>query len=149
MIEIVNRQRKVKIDASYWRDYTERAAAKISEADGKWLTVAFVSDAKMRELNKSFRGKDSTTDVLSFNFEPDEFDADENQNNLGDLVISVEQAAKQARENNLDYETEIKQLILHGILHLCGCDHETDDGEMNVREIELRDVLKIAETSQK
>lgn len=144
MIEIVNRQRKLKIDASDWRDYTTQAVAAVSEAAGKWLTVAFVSDAKMRELNKSFRGKDSTTDVLSFNYEPDEYDALENQNNLGDLVISVEQATKQARENDLDDATEIKQLILHGILHLCDYDHETDDGEMNRRELELRDKLQIS-----
>lgn len=141
MIEIVNHQRKSKINGSYWRDYTAAALESVAEADGKSLTVAFVSDKRMRELNKNFRGKDSTTDVLSFNFEPDEFDEDEN--NLGDIVISVEQAAKQAAENNLDFELEIKQLILHGILHLCGYDHETDDGEMNGRELELRDKLRI------
>lgn len=141
MIEVVNQQRKSKINSSFWREYTAFAVENIAEAKDQFLTVAFVSDKKMRELNKNFRGKDSTTDVLSFNFEPDEFDADEN--NLGDIVISVEQAAKQALENNLEFETEIKQLILHGILHLCGYDHETDEGEMNKRELELRDKLRI------
>lgn len=146
MIEIVNRQRKTKINIELWNEFTTVAAGKISETENRFLTVAFVSDRKMRELNKHFRGKDSTTDVLSFIFEADEF---EDQNNLGDIVISVEQAAKQAEENNLDFETEIKQLILHGILHLCGYDHETDNGEMNVREIELRDILEITETRTK
>ncbi|MCY7377601.1 MAG: rRNA maturation RNase YbeY [Pyrinomonadaceae bacterium] len=139
MIEIVNRQRKTRINVQDWHEFTIRAAREI--ADGKSLTVAFVSDRKMRELNKNFRGQDATTDVLSFNFEPDEFDDDEN--NLGDIVISVEQAAQQAGENNLDFESEFKQLILHGILHLCGFDHETDAGEMNTRELELRENLKI------
>jgi len=58
-------------------------------------------------------------------------------------VISVEQAQKQAAENGLPLENEIKQLIVHGVLHLCGYDHETDSGEMNARELELRDKLGI------
>ena len=95
----------------------------------------------MRGLNKQFRGKNSTTDVLSFPFEPDEFDTDEN--NLGEIIISAEQAERQAKENHLTFEREIKQLILHGILHLCGFDHETDDGEMNARELKYRDKLSI------
>ena len=140
MIEIVNRQRKIRLDVQFWLEYAVRAALKVTEANGKFFTVAFVSDRKMRELNRDFRGKNSTTDVLSFNFEPEEFD---DINNLGDLVISVEQALKQAEENDLDFETEVKQLILHGVLHLCGGDHETDDGEMNRRELELRDGLGI------
>ncbi len=141
MIEVVNRQRKIKINPEDWRVYTVRAAAKIVETDGKSLTVAFVSDRKMRELNLFYRNKNSTTDVLSFASEPDEFEPDDD--NLGDIVISVEQAAQQASENQLDFETEIKQLILHGILHLCGHDHETDDGEMNARELRLRRTLRI------
>ncbi len=141
MIEIVNRQRKTRIDIKYWRDYAVRAAREISEDDGKFFVVVFVSDKKMRALNRDFRGKDSTTDVLSFGYEPDEFGGD--ADNLGDIVISVEQAARQAEENNLDFEAEIKQLILHGILHLGGGDHEADDGEMNARELELRESLGV------
>ena len=95
----------------------------------------------MIQLNEMFRGKSATTDVLSFPHEPDEFDPD--KDNLGDIVISAEQAQKQATENGLTLEGEIKQLILHGLLHLCGYDHETDNGEMNARELELRELLKI------
>ena len=95
----------------------------------------------MKQLNEMFRGKSSTTDVLSFPHEPDEFDPD--HTNLGDIVISAEQAQRQAAENGLDVETEIKQLILHGLLHLCGYDHETDHGEMDARELELREKLGI------
>jgi probable rRNA maturation factor len=58
-------------------------------------------------------------------------------------VISAEQAARQAKSNRLSLEREIKQLMLHGLLHLCGYDHETDDGEMNGRELELREELGI------
>ena len=141
MIEVVNRQRKIKINTSDWLAFVEKIALNISEAKDKSLTVAFVSDRKMLELNKFFRGKNQTTDVLSFPFENDEFEAEENT--LGDIVISVEQAARQAKENKLDFETEIRQLILHGILHLCGYDHETDNGEMNRYELRLRKKLRI------
>lgn len=143
MIEIINNQRKVKLDKKVFQKFAERAAAEIEETENKSFTVAFVSDRKMRELNNQFREKDKTTDVLSFPFEADEFDFSEEET-LGDIIISAEQAAKQAEENNLTLEREIKQLILHGVLHLCGYDHETDDGEMNARELELRDKLQIS-----
>jgi probable rRNA maturation factor len=135
MTEVINSQRKIKIEQRVFQDFAEQTVLQIEETQNKTFTVAFVSDRKMRELNKQFRGKSVTTDVLSFPFEPDEFDPDQHQ--LGDVIISLEQADKQAAENDLDLETEIKQLILHGVLHLCGYDHETDDGEMNRREMEL------------
>ena len=148
MPEIINNQRKVKIKKVDFLPFTETAADKIRETNNQNFTVVFVSNRKMRELNRKFRGKDSTTDVLSFPFEPDEFENNREQTDvasgyLGDILISTEQAEMQAAENNLDFETEVKQLILHGILHLCGYDHETDDGEMNRRELELRKILKI------
>ncbi len=141
MIEVINNQRKVKLDWQIFQIFAEEAIVKIPETENKSATIAFVSDRKMRELNKQFRGKNSTTDVLSFPFEADDFEPQENT--LGEIVISVEQAERQATENNLTLENEIKQLILHGILHLCGYDHETDNGEMNTKEIELRDKLQI------
>lgn len=141
MVEIINNQRKFKLDLQSFRILAEAAIEKISEAENKNFTVAFVSDRRMRELNKTFRGKSATTDVLSFPFEPNEFELGEET--LGEIVISVEQAERQASENDLTLENEVKQLILHGILHLCGYDHETDAGEMNRRELELREKLKI------
>ena len=141
MTEIINNQRKLKLDWEIFKEFAETAVRRIDEAENKSVTVAFVSDRRMRALNKEFRAKDKTTDVLSFPFEVDEFDIE--RDFLGDIVISLEQAARQATENDLELETEIKQLILHGILHLCGYDHETDDGEMNRRELELRRALKI------
>lgn len=148
MFEIVNKQRKIKIHQEEFQNFAKNAAEKIGETESGNFTVAFVSDRKMRELNKNFRGKNSTTDVLSFPFEADEFESGAELptfagDYLGDIIISAERAEKQAAENNLDFETEIKQLILHGILHLCGYDHETDNGEMNRRELELREVLEI------
>ncbi len=140
-VTIVNLQRKVTLDTKLLRPPIETIAFTVSEARERNIAVAFISDRRMKELNKLFRGKDSTTDVLSFPHEPDEFDPD--KDNLGDIVISVEQAQKQAKENGLTLDGEIKQLILHGVLHLCGYNHETDHGEMNARELELREELGI------
>jgi probable rRNA maturation factor len=139
---IVNLQRKLKLDAKSFEPFLEQAIAALPEANGGDAAVAFVSDRRMTELNRFFRGKDSTTDVLSFQHEPDEFEGG-TPGFLGDIVISVEQANRQADENGLTLENEIKQLILHGLLHLCGFDHETDQGQMNRREIALRDTLGI------
>jgi probable rRNA maturation factor len=155
MALVVNLQRKVKLETSSFKEFISTLSAVIEELDGREFSVAFISDRRMTELNGFFRGKDSTTDVLSFPHEPDEFTSAYEDAQLpsacgelrtvflGDIVISVEQAQKQAKENKLTLENEIKQLILHGLLHLCGYDHETDDGEMNRRELELRAKLKI------
>src|SRR5215207_6580189 len=134
-LTVVNLQRKIKLDNSGIRSFVDSLTLEVGEASGKTFSVAFVSDRRMKELNSFFRGKDSTTDVLSFPHEADEFDPD--NTNLGDIVISVEQAERQAKENGFTLDAEIKQLILHGVLHLCGYDHETDDGEMNKRELAL------------
>jgi probable rRNA maturation factor len=141
MLEIINNQRKIKIDSKFFEEFAERVIQKTSETGERLVTIAFISDKKMRFLNKTFRGRNATTDVLSFPFDAEAFE--QSENNLGDIFISLEQGERQAIENKLDFETEIKQLILHGILHLQGFDHETDDGEMNRRELELRDKLGI------
>jgi probable rRNA maturation factor len=138
---VVNLQRKVHLDATPVVSFTEALFHSVNETNGRTASIAIISDRRMRQLNSFFRGVDSTTDVLAFPHEPDEFDPD--KNDLGDIVISAEQAARQAEENGLTLENEIKQLILHGLLHLCGYDHETDNGEMNRRELELRDKLGI------
>jgi len=157
MIDVVNLQRKVELDLRLIRAFVADLPAHIEEAAGSTFSVAFVSDDRMWKLNWSFRGKDSTTDVLSFPNEPDEFEGQINELNhiadgtseganppfLGDIVISADQASRQADENDLSLDDEIKQLILHGLLHLCGYDHENDDGEMDRRELGLRKLLSI------
>ena len=134
MVEVVNRQRRVKVDPNAWTTFAEKALDAIGNS-GSSATIAFVSDSSIRKLNQQFRGVDKATDVLSF-------PADE-PDNLGDVAISVETAAKQATENGLQVDDEIAQLILHGLLHLSGYDHETDNGEMNRLELRLRKKLGI------
>ena len=141
MPEIVNNQRKVRIDRQVFEDFAGELLDSVTETANRTFTVAFISDAKMKELNHSFRGKTALLTSFPSRSKPDEFDPSPGQ--LGDIAISAEQAQKQAAENDLPLETEIKQLILHGVLHLCGYDHETDKGEMNRRELELREMLGI------
>ena len=141
MIEIINRQRSKPINARQLRELGERALRTIGSSK-QTATVVFVGDAAIRKLNKQFRGKDQVTDVLSFPNEAEMFEA-ENQSQLGEVVIAVERAATQAKQNGLTFSNEVAQLILHGLLHLCGYDHETDNGEMNRLELKLRKKLGI------
>ena len=138
---IHNLQKKIAVDRPHLEEFADRIKQHVLGEDPAVFSIAFISDDRMKQLNELFRDKNTTTDVLSFPHEPDEFDPD--KNNLGDIVVSIEQAQKQAAENDLALDIEIKQLILHGLLHLCGYDHETDSGEMNNRELELRDKLGI------
>jgi probable rRNA maturation factor len=94
------------------------------------VCVALVSDARMRALNRQFRGKDKVTDVLSFPAETRGF--------LGDVVIAAGVAKKQAKVAGHSLNTEIRVLTLHGLLHLLGYDHSSDDGKMARIEARLR-----------
>lgn len=142
MIEVVNRQRGRAIERERWARFAGRALEKIGVGSETGATIAFVSDRAMRSLNREFRGRDRTTDVLSFPSEQEAWERAEGER-LGDVVIAVGQAERQAAEHGLDFDAEVAQLILHGLLHLCGHDHERDSGEMNALELSLRRRLGI------
>jgi probable rRNA maturation factor len=141
MIEVVNRQRSRTLNLKQWRDFGEKVLQAIG-GKKRNATIVFVSDATIKELNKRFRGKNYATDVLSFPSRAETFEL-ENQSVMGEVVISVPRAATQAKEHGLNFSDEVRQLILHGLLHLCGHDHETDRGEMNRLELRLRKQLGI------
>jgi probable rRNA maturation factor len=105
------------------------------------VDVLLANDPTLRHLNKTFRNKNKPTDVLSFPA-PSAFAA----KHAGDLAISLETAARQAATHGHSLPDEIKILILHGLLHLSGEDHETDNGEMAVREATLRRELRLPTT---
>jgi probable rRNA maturation factor len=102
------------------------------------VTVLLTTDAAIAKLNRQFRGKNKATDVLSF---PASGPGAEGM--AGDLAISVTTALGQAVEQGHSLATEIKVLVLHGLLHLAGYDHEVDDGKMARRERLLRAKLKL------
>ncbi len=102
------------------------------------VDVLLAGDATLRRLNREFRGKDKPTDVLSFPA-AEEFARE----HAGDLAVSLQTAARQAAEHGHALRDEVRVLLLHGLLHLSGMDHETDRGEMAVREAELRKRLRL------
>ena len=104
---------------------------KIAPAAAKGgLSVALVSDRRMRALNRQFRGKDYATDVLSFPSEERGF--------MGDIVIAAGISKRQAHEAGHTIQMELRVLALHGLLHLLGYDHDDDDGKMARAEARLR-----------
>jgi probable rRNA maturation factor len=143
-IEVVNRQRLARIDAvriARLVDATLGAAGK----KGASLTVAFVRGRVMRDLNRKFRATDRATDVLSFPAEPEregaaaeDFIGGTVPDYLGDIAVSTDAALRQANEAGHSFEREVDELVMHGVIHLCGYDHEIDRGEMNRLELKLR-----------
>jgi probable rRNA maturation factor len=101
------------------------------------VSVLLTGDEEIRRLNREFRGKDQATDVLSFPAR----DGSGHTRVAGDLAISVETAAREAELRSHSLGVELRVLLLHGILHLAGFDHETDSGEMARRENLLRKKL--------
>lgn len=104
------------------------------------VSVLLASDRTLRTLNQNFRKKDKATDVLSFPVE--DFHGDGSRQ-AGDLAISLDTAQRQADEHGHSLQTEVKILMLHGLLHLAGYDHETDDGQMSRKESSLRKELDL------
>jgi probable rRNA maturation factor len=138
-IEIANRQRLIPIDRP---GLTRLVLAVLAALDRKPevpdevdLTIAFVRGKVIRDLNRIYRGKDRETDVLSFPARPSKSDSGAY---LGDIVISADTALSQASQALLTVQREINELVIHGVLHLCGYDHETDGGEMDRLELRLR-----------
>ncbi|MBL8187809.1 MAG: rRNA maturation RNase YbeY [Acidobacteria bacterium] len=136
-IEVLNRQRQFKIDRRAAANLAAAVLERIGRADAE-LTITFIRDAAMQQLNREYRGKDKPTDVLSFAYHESDDGFAESDTHLGDVVISVETASRYAAEFGLTFDREIEHLIIHGTLHLAGYDHETDNGEMNRLERKLR-----------
>ena len=116
------------------------------------VSVTFVDDKGIKELNNKFRKKDAPTDVLSFPLfdyegESDEPIFDELSQNLGDIVISLERAMAQANEFGHSFEREVAFLVAHSMLHLLGYDHETgeeDEADMRRRQSEIMERLGLS-----
>ena len=124
---VLNRQRKQPISRRKVVAFLKELTGTLNVANLEF-SVVFVTDEAMRRYNRDYRGFDKSTDVLSFTGDAPY---------LGDILISTETAYNQARRSRtLDFERNLRRLMLHGLLHLIGHDHETDNGEM--RNIERR-----------
>ncbi|RDY29725.1 rRNA maturation RNase YbeY [Romboutsia weinsteinii] len=100
------------------------------------ISLSFVDNKEIHELNRDYRGVDRATDVLSFPLLSDEFDIELEEESLGDIVISLERALEQSIEYNHSFEREVCFLVCHSMFHLLGYDHDTDENTKEMREKE-------------
>jgi probable rRNA maturation factor len=126
---VINKQRKHSIDGTKVRKFLTTLVPALGAGRASF-SVVFITDDLIRRYNRDYRGYDKPTDVLSFCGD---------NGYLGDILISSETAYNQARKSRtLSFEANVKRLVLHGLLHLMGYDHETDRGEMRAIERRLR-----------
>ena len=112
---------------------TATTAAHLLDLKNASITIIITDDAYMRDINREFRRHDEPTDVISFSNRDNPFpEIDGDNEEIGDLYISIERADKQAREYRVSLENEVKRLIVHGILHLVGYDHERSDSDEEI-----------------
>jgi rRNA maturation RNase YbeY len=141
-IEVINKQRLQNIARPKIESLGQAVLMQIDRAD-YCATITFIRDRAMRQLNRDYRYIDQPTDVLAFAYHDQMSDnePDHDPTFLGDVVISVETAARYASEQGITFATEVNWLVIHGLLHLAGYDHETDNGEMRRLERRLRKEL--------
>ena len=143
-----NGQLRVAVMGSKWRGIRKaglkRAAllvlASAAPAVRGELTVVLTDDAEIRRLNRTYRGKDRATDVLSFSLGDGRGDTEL----IGDVVISVDTATRQARSYGASLEEELARLLVHGTLHLCGYDHQTRRQALIMHGLTRRLMAKLA-----
>lgn len=153
IVHLINNQRTIFIDKQYYvttllKIVKDRYLSGIVKKqfginiDNLETTIVFVGDKKIRELNRTFRKKDYVTDVLSFayfNDIPNRLNPSYSTYELGDIVISAPQAKRQAVEQGLELKEEISRLLIHGLLHLLGYDHESSQKDaIKMKRIERR-----------
>ena len=126
------RRKPATLDAESLQSFAEVLRDRI--ARGREFHCRITNDAELQSLNAQFRGKDYPTDVLSFPHEA----AAADDRSLGDIAISIQRARAQAREWGHATGDEIRILMLHGVLHLLGMDHESDSGQMKRTEMRWR-----------
>jgi rRNA maturation RNase YbeY len=143
---ILNQQKQIDLDLAALRTYVRRVRS-VLKMGQKDFNVCFVNDDEISRMNSLYRAKPTPTDILSFPWQAESegglghLEADEFLDFLGDIVISVDTADRNAGVEGHSTETEIRWLILHGALHLLGYDHEKDQGEMTALELSLRERL--------
>ena len=145
---ILNRQERVCVAVPALEAFSRRVKREL-RLNGREVSVCLVSDSEMKRLNRTYRRKNKPTDVLSFPVLETENRKAKNENRkerrqdagstfLGDIAIAPAVARRNAKRDGRTLDDELRILILHGVLHLMGYDHETDSGQMERREHVLR-----------
>lgn len=128
VVDILNHQRRHRVDRARIRAVAG-AAFHGGNGRGEVIAILLAGDRKLRQLNRQFRNKDQPTDVLSF---PSGEATPEGRVHVGDIALSMDDAARQADEDGCLLEDVVDRLVAHGVLHLLGFDHEADNGEMMI-----------------
>jgi probable rRNA maturation factor len=143
-IEIENRQRQVRVDSRRVRRSLKRLLKEL-RCDDRELSLLLVDDAQIREINRNYLKRDHSTNVISFSMAEGEFGT-VHPWLLGDIVLSAETAARDAAAAGIDLMDEIEFLLIHGLLHLLGYEHEgaspAEARRMKARERELFFILR-------
>ncbi|QOR35594.1 rRNA maturation RNase YbeY [Clostridium sp. 'deep sea'] len=141
-IQILNNQEDVELSADILDELKSTALeiANILNINNKVISIVLANSDIIKTLNCQYRDKDYVTDVLSFPLSA----VDSNEEMLGEIIICAKVAKEQAKEYNNNLKQELSFLILHGILHLCGYDHdESHSGEMREKEKEITERLSL------
>ncbi|MEG0180871.1 MAG: rRNA maturation RNase YbeY [Clostridium sp.] len=128
--ELLGKIHDIIVESLYYEGYE----------DNYEVSLSFVDNEEIHELNREYRGVDRATDVLSFPLLTDEFDVEMEEESLGDIVISLERALEQSEEYNHSFEREVCFLVCHSMFHLLGYDHDTEENTKDMRKRE-EDVL--------
>lgn len=139
-VYVRNAQKKCKINSRALKKQIQAVLENLGCQD-KELSVLFANDARIRRLNARYRNIDQPTDVLSFP-QHDGRDGGFSSPLLGDVVVSVETASRQARRHNLSLEEELTLLLIHGVLHLLGYDHEKSPAQAQRMKRKTRELFQ-------
>ncbi|MCR1821246.1 MULTISPECIES: rRNA maturation RNase YbeY [Terrisporobacter] len=153
-MELIIDNRQDKLDVT--EELIEKIKDIISECldyegydDDYEVSLSFVDNKEIHQLNRDFRGVNRPTDVLSFPLLVDEeFDVDFGEESLGDIVISLERAFEQSKEYNHSFEREVCFLVCHSVFHLLGYDHDTEENTKEMREKEEHILNKLGITRE-
>jgi probable rRNA maturation factor len=141
--ELFNTPLSIVLSSDILRSIFHEIASRNPIAQNGTINIVFVSDDEMQSLNRQYRDKDATTDVLSFHYF-ETFDSLEESEIAGEILLSESKILEQAKTYEHSIESETYKLIIHGILHIIGYNHETDEEYeiMHPREIEITNVLR-------
>ncbi|MBQ1793205.1 MAG: rRNA maturation RNase YbeY [Peptostreptococcaceae bacterium] len=128
--ELLNKINDIIVECLHYEGYD----------DNYEVSLSFVDNEEIHQLNRDFRGVDRATDVLSFPLLTDDFDIEIEEESLGDIVISLERALEQSIEYNHSFDREVCFLVCHSMFHLLGYDHDTEENTREMRKKE-EDVL--------
>ena len=144
-ILLTNRQKRHQIQARHLKKVAEKILNALECPDCCELSVSVVGDRTIRRINREYLGKDRPTNVISFSLNEGDY-GDINPHAIGDVVLSADTAQREAMDGNILFFERLSFLLLHGILHLCGYDHErsgdVEAHRMEAKERELFSILK-------